>query len=364
MTIEFRCGQCGQLLRVPDQSAGKNARCPKCQALMLVPMASAPAPGPAATPSPTPTPTPAPVPQAPSQFGPFGAPAPQKPADPFAFLGPSGGQGGAPPPKNPFGDGGTATSLGGPPAPFGSSAPSVNPYASPGGSYQTMPEQYGAGQRPGLPWEVMKQSIGVWWKTAGMVLGSPGAAFSRMRIYGGLGQPMVYTVYGLAQVLVLLLCLGLPIGLLIVLSAAGGGGGADEVGSALLGCIVVAGVVLVGGVIYIALIATVGMLISAAFYHLMLMIVGGARNGFEATFRVNSYAFASLAWLMFIPYIGGTIASIWLIVLLIIGLSKAHQISGGKAALAVLLPYMVICGGMLALFGVLAIVGAVGANAN
>jgi phage FluMu protein Com len=47
MTIEFRCGQCNQLLRVPDNSAGKNARCPKCQALMQVPSSSpAPLPGP------------------------------------------------------------------------------------------------------------------------------------------------------------------------------------------------------------------------------------------------------------------------------------------------------------------------------
>src|SRR5262245_22544065 len=40
MPIEFRCGQCNQLLRVPDDSAGKHARCPKCQALMTVPAAS------------------------------------------------------------------------------------------------------------------------------------------------------------------------------------------------------------------------------------------------------------------------------------------------------------------------------------
>ena len=32
MAIEFRCSQCSQLLRVPDDRAGKNARCPKCGA--------------------------------------------------------------------------------------------------------------------------------------------------------------------------------------------------------------------------------------------------------------------------------------------------------------------------------------------
>src|SRR5262245_25714825 len=37
MSIEFRCSQCGQLLRVPEDAGGKSARCPKCQALMTVP---------------------------------------------------------------------------------------------------------------------------------------------------------------------------------------------------------------------------------------------------------------------------------------------------------------------------------------
>jgi phage FluMu protein Com len=41
MTIEFRCSHCGQLLRVPEGSAGKTARCPKCQSLLVVPASGA-----------------------------------------------------------------------------------------------------------------------------------------------------------------------------------------------------------------------------------------------------------------------------------------------------------------------------------
>lgn len=37
MTIEFRCANCRQLLRVPHASQGKNARCPQCQLLMRIP---------------------------------------------------------------------------------------------------------------------------------------------------------------------------------------------------------------------------------------------------------------------------------------------------------------------------------------
>lgn len=36
MSIEFRCATCGQLLRVPDEAAGKMARCPSCQTVQVV----------------------------------------------------------------------------------------------------------------------------------------------------------------------------------------------------------------------------------------------------------------------------------------------------------------------------------------
>ena len=45
MPIEFRCSQCGQLLRVPETATGKSARCPKCQALMTVPGVATVVPG-------------------------------------------------------------------------------------------------------------------------------------------------------------------------------------------------------------------------------------------------------------------------------------------------------------------------------
>jgi hypothetical protein len=42
MTIEFHCTQCGQKLRVPDEHAGKLARCPQCQLELPVPGGTAP----------------------------------------------------------------------------------------------------------------------------------------------------------------------------------------------------------------------------------------------------------------------------------------------------------------------------------
>jgi phage FluMu protein Com len=48
MPIEFRCAQCQKLLRTPDDTAGKQAKCPDCGAIVQVPAAgAAPLPVPA-----------------------------------------------------------------------------------------------------------------------------------------------------------------------------------------------------------------------------------------------------------------------------------------------------------------------------
>src|SRR5437660_8766957 len=115
MTIEFRCSQCSQRLRVPDDAAGKNARCPKCQALMMVPAS-------AAQPSVEPSSAAGGFAALPSQTPPVVPP----PNDPFAGL--PGTSASSPPPK-PLGG---VPMGGGPAAPFSSqSAANINPYAAP-----------------------------------------------------------------------------------------------------------------------------------------------------------------------------------------------------------------------------------------
>jgi phage FluMu protein Com len=368
MTIEFRCGQCNQLLRVPDNSAGKNARCPKCQALMQVPSSSpAPLPGPfgaASVASPPPLP---PLP-GPSTAPPFVSPPPPPPKgdDPFAFLG-----GAAPakptPPANPFGDSGLGGAppappqFGSPPAPFG--APSVNPYASPGGGYAG---GYAGGvanygPRSGLPWEVKRQSFGSWWETMMMIVSTPSLAFTRMRQYGGLGSPIMFAIWGLGMPVALLMCLLIPFAILIAVGAGNEGGAGMGLG---IGVGMIFGFA-VALIFYVFVAATLGALIAAAIYHVCLLMVGGARQGFETTFRVVSFVQGGIApvgvLLGLIPYLGGLLHLIWMIVLLIIGLAKAHEIPTGKAALAVLLPFgvmMLLCMGLVAL----SILGAAAGN--
>jgi hypothetical protein len=219
----------------------------------------------------------------------------------------------------------------------------INPYASPAaGAYTYAPQYFPGGQRPGLPWEYEKQTIGCWFRTTGMILGSPTQSFSIMRQYGGLGTPMLFGIYGLAIPVAVAFVLIVPI-LLIIALAAGGNDGPQA--AAGVGVFAVMG--LAFAAVYVLLVPTLGALLSAAIYHVLLLMVGGARQGFETTFRVVSYTQGSLFWLIIIPYLGATVMGIWSLVLMIIGFSRAHEISGGKAALAIFLPFIVcvgICG--------------------
>jgi hypothetical protein len=83
--------------------------------------------------------------------------------------------------------------------------------------------------------------------------------------------------------------------------------------------------------------------ISSGVLHLFLMMVKGARSGFEATFRVAAYGSSANLFLV-IPFCGGLLAGVWAIVLTIIGLREAHETTGGKAAVAVFFPVVVCCG--------------------
>lgn len=99
MPIEFRCPNCSKLLRTPDESAGKKAKCPQCGGIADVPLTSVPAAGGSNTPG----------------MGMGGPAAPLPPSMPMAT-------GGIPPNKPPL-------------SPFDTAG--ANPYASPGPAFST-----------------------------------------------------------------------------------------------------------------------------------------------------------------------------------------------------------------------------------
>jgi len=75
----------------------------------------------------------------------------------------------------------------------------------------------------------------------------------------------------------------------------------------------------------------------AALIHLMLMILGGNRLGFEATFRVAAYSEATAVLLM-VPGCGAFLSLIWSLVVTVVGLYSIHEIEPWKAVVAVVLP--------------------------
>jgi hypothetical protein len=106
----------------------------------------------------------------------------------------------------------------------------------------------------------------------------------------------------------------------------------------------------VGAIILVPLGIVIVLFIWSAIVHLCLMIVGGANQPFETTFRVVAFTQGSIGPLQIIPLCGGLISLVWAIVCYCIGLARAHETDTGRAVLAVLLPLIVCCGGLFFAF--------------
>jgi hypothetical protein len=230
--------------------------------------------------------------------------------------------------------------------PLGAATPSLNPYASPAEAASLLATTSPTGERLGLPWENERRSVRGWFRTTKLILGQPSHAFSIMRLSGGMGPPLTYNIYGLGLPLLAGLALVLPflivLGAMSVYEEQGGASAAGYAIGMLLGAFG-------AGAVYALLAATLGSLIGSAVWHACLLACGGGKRGYEATYRATSFAWSSLAWLGFIPYLGGCIFFFWILVLLSVAFSKAHGISTGRAFLAASLPFVLCCGGYVGL---------------
>ncbi len=210
-------------------------------------------------------------------------------------------------------------------------------------------------EMPPIPWEDPTRTgfFDRFVETVKLLATAPAEAFARMPTVGGIGKPLTFAIIvgwiGIAIYSLWMLLFGgmsLPFMDQSQLGEAGAMFGLSTGFTIML--IVLAPIFVIIGVFF-----------QAAILHLILMLVGGANHGFEATTRVCSYTQAAqLAQI--IPFCGGLIAAVWSVILLIVGLSTAHGITRGKAALAVILPVVLCCAFMMALMfmGVLAGVAA------
>ena len=210
--------------------------------------------------------------------------------------------------------------------------------------------------RSGLPWDDRhtKGMFSAFIETLQMVLTRPGEAFTAMRREGGLGEPLLYAVIGgsIGGIVSFLFSMGLQsLGVL-------GGSREHNPFAAMVG--IGAGSILF--IIFLPLFICIGLFIGAGVIHVCLMIVGGAKQSFETTFRVVAYTHGSTGPLQMVPVCGGLIAGVWALVVYCIGLARAHETETGRAVLAVLLPLIVCCGGGILLAVMFGALGAFNAS--
>jgi hypothetical protein len=192
--------------------------------------------------------------------------------------------------------------------------------------------------RSGLPWDERqaKGIVNAFIETLQMVLSKPVVAFTAMKREGGLGEPLLYAIIGGTIGGVFAITYNF-----ILRSFAPFG---DRHGALTH---VFAGVGWIFLLVLTPLLVLIGMFVASAILHVCLMIVGGAKQSFETTFRVICFAEGSASPLLVIPFCGGLISGVWKIILYCIGLARAHETDTGRAVIAVLLPLIVCCGGLL-----------------
>jgi hypothetical protein len=210
-----------------------------------------------------------------------------------------------------------------------------------------------AAPRSGLPWDERRTKgfFSAFIETLQMVLSRPGEAFTAMRREGGVGDPLVYALIGGCFGFVIYFVYQLIFRSLGIFAL--GTFGSERSPFPYLIGMGIGGIIFL---IFIPVLIVIGSFIISAILHVCLMIVGGAKQTFETTFRVVCFSGGSIAPLLIIPICGGLIAFVWALVLYCIGLARSHEIETGRAVLAVLLPLIVCCGGgflILMMFGAL-----------
>jgi hypothetical protein len=199
------------------------------------------------------------------------------------------------------------------------------------GSFPSAPVPPSSGDRTGPPWEQPGAFFSRWIDTAKMILLNPQGGFANVRRSGGLGAPLTYYAVGIAPAVII----GLLFQLLVGGSAmmGGGRGGAAAMGGAMLLVFMLIGLVLVFVMFFIG----------TGIVHLVLSLLGGARHGYEATFRTFAYAAGSAAPIGMVPFCGGFISAIWTLVCAVMGLANMQETTPVKAAIAIFAPVLLCC---------------------
>ena len=184
------------------------------------------------------------------------------------------------------------------------------------------------GDRKKSPWE-MRDELGLWQalvQTAKAVLFSPEKMFRSLTYSGGMKDPLAFGL--------LTGSIGSMLGFfwqLLLMSM-----GVTAFAGPFFGHMGI-WFVLVIMMVLVPIVVLMGLYIYSAVLHLLLLIVRGGRNGFEATFRVICYSQVAQV-IAVVPILGGWIAGLWQLIIQIIGLKEIHETSYLRIIVAFLIP--------------------------
>ncbi len=102
--------------------------------------------------------------------------------------------------------------------------------------------------------------------------------------------------------------------------------------------------IFVGILVFLPVFLIFGLYLSAAFFHLALMMTGAASKPFEATFRALAYAQGSTSVFQFVPICGGYLYPALSIVYSVLALREVHKADLWRVVMAAVLLFLLFCG--------------------
>lgn len=189
---------------------------------------------------------------------------------------------------------------------------------------------------PGLAWETQAIGPESFFDTAKLFITAPDQAWARARETGDYTRPLLFAliVAWVGAIFNAVWSTMFGAGMLKMIPAqyqryAMMGGGRGFLASIILAPIFI----------------VCGLFIGAAIFHVSFMIVGalsGSKSQFEGTFRAVSYSsIAHIAYV--IPFVGGLVALVWRIYLMMLGVQRLHRTTQSKALMGILLPMLLCC---------------------
>lgn len=208
---------------------------------------------------------------------------------------------------------------------------------------------------PELPAEPAWERLG--WgglvESVKQVFAAPGATFRAMPVSGGYSKPMwFYTVLGWASGMV-------AMGYQLAASMVNPEMFFGEYAKGATGPVMI--VIFLVMAMFLPVFLIAGSFLAAGFWHLGLMMTGGATKPFEATYRAMAYAGGATSVLQFVPLCGGYLFPAANLIYGVVALKEVHRTDLWRVVLAAIALLLLCCGiAMAAVMGFAGLVEALG----